>query len=614
MIPNSSMVYYKGRAALSSNDKDRIELVFADKSTARVREKDVELLFNGPLKSLPTAAAAPAAAELETAWEMTAGSSVSLAELCELLYGAVSPAEILATRQLVDDSLLFVYSDQGVQVRDAGQRSELEGRQDRKNREQAERTDFIARGKQGKATAADQRYWGEVEAYALGRTAKSAMAKELGLADSPEASQRWLLKCGLWSNRTNPHPARAGHPAKAPELPLQLELIDSLPRTDLRELPAWAIDNAWSHDPDDAVSWDGEYVWVHIADPAAAIPPDSPADREAANRAATLYLPEGSIPMLPDAALEQFGLGLSAESPALSFRIKLDEDGLPDDILIQPSLVRVQRLSYEKADALLETGPLAELNRIAWQREARRKANGAVDIDIPELRVWLDQSEIRLQQIAKFRSSALVREMMILTSEAAARWAFQRSLPFPYYSQEAPGSQDSLPEGLAGEFAKRRLMKAGKGGVQPHAHQGLGVSMYAQASSPLRRYSDLLAHQQIRAALARELDPSAPAPLPADELSLRLGTAAAQAAALRKAERASCLHYTIAWLLEHPDWQGLGTVVHSAADTTLYIEELGLETRIKGGGYELNSRLQLRFLKAELAELEVYFAPQEQQA
>jgi len=604
MIPNGALVYYKNKAALSNQDKDRIEIQFADKSSLRVREKDVELLHPGPLSKLPPAPEAEA--DQETAWEMTEGSNLSLSELCELLYGDSNPATLLASRQLLETSTCFYLDDQIIKARSRTERQNLLEKQSRREQETQDRAEFIQRAKKYQVIEGDQRFWGEIEAYALGRSQKSGTLKDIGISENMEDAHRWLLKTGIWTSANNPHPSRAKHPSKAPEITLYE--ADTLPRLDLRDMPAWAIDNAWSHDPDDAVSWDGEAIWIHIADPATGVTPDSPADREAANRGATLYLPEGSIPMLPDSALEAYGLGLFSESKALSFRVVLDENSLPADISIQPSLVRVQRLTYETAEKELGSGPLAELNRLATLRQAQRQRNGAVDIDIPEVRVWLDQGTVRISPIGHYRSAELVREMMILASEAAARWAFERNLPFPYYSQEAPGNQEKLPEGLAGEFAKRRLMKAGKSGVQPHAHQGLGVSMYAQSSSPLRRYSDLLAHQQIRAWLACAAGDNTRQPLPADELSLRLGTATAQNAALRRAERASVQHWILAWLLEQNDWTGTGIIVQAGNDAQIYIPELGMETRIKQPDLETGKEVHLKFLKADLPTLEAWFA------
>ncbi|PKL07375.1 MAG: hypothetical protein CVV51_14455 [Spirochaetae bacterium HGW-Spirochaetae-7] len=199
--------------------------------------------------------------------------------------------------------------------------------------------------------------------------------------------------------------------------------------------------------------------------------------------------------------------------------------------------------------------------------------------------------------------------MMVLAGESLARWAFDRGLPFPYYSQEAPLSREGMPEGLAGEFAKRRLMKAGMAGVQPRAHQGLGVTMYAQATSPLRRYGDLLGHQQARATLAAAAGRAGYPPLPADELSMSLARAAAGNQGVRKAERQSTMHWTIAWLQARPGWEADAVVVQAGSgDTLLYVPEAGLETKLRSSGLELNSIVRIRFQKADIARLEVQFS------
>jgi len=575
MIPNGALVLFKTRPAIVQRDGDRIELSFETGAPIRVRDKDAELIHVGPVKKIP----APAiGGEFETAWEMTTGTALGLEELAELAFGATGPAEALACRYAVAEGSLFRLEGESIVALTADEREAEAAKRRRKEGEASERAAFVERARRGRIEPGDERFWGEVEALAFGRTQKSKMATDIGAGDGPEAAQAWLIKAGLWTARTNPHPIRSGHPSKAPELELGPE--DDEGRIDLTFMQAWAIDNAWSHDPDDAISWDGEAVWVHVADPASAITPGSAADLEASNRSGTLYLPEGAIPMLPDAALDRFGLGLADTSRALSFRVALDAEGLVTDVRVVPSRVRVTRLSY-----------------------------GAIDIDIPEVRVWVDAGVPRIDPVPHFASSGVVREMMVMAGEGLARWAFDRNLPFPYYSQEAPGSRDDLPEGLAGEFAKRRLMKAGMAGVQPRAHQGLGVTMYAQATSPLRRYGDLLGHQQARAALAAEHGRKAEPPLPADELSMRLARAAAGGQAVRKAERQSELHWTIAWLLDRPGWEGDAVVVQAGGgDALLCVPEIGLETKVRNSGLELNQPVRVRFQKADIARLEVQFS------
>ena len=83
-------------------------------------------------------------------------------------------------------------------------------------------------------------------------------------------------------------------------------------------------------DPDDAVAFDGKYLWVHIADPASAILPESPIDKAARARGATLYIPEGAARMLAEDSLEDYALGLTQKSRALSFRLLLNDDGTID--------------------------------------------------------------------------------------------------------------------------------------------------------------------------------------------------------------------------------------------------------------------------------------------
>ncbi len=604
MIPDGALVFYKSRPAIARRDVDRIELSFESGDPVRVRDKDAELIHKGPLKKIPDPAPG---GEFATAWEMTAGSTLSLEDLSELAFGAAGPAELLACRLAAAGGELFRLDGERVAALSAEERAAAADKKKRKENDMAERLSFIARARRHRTEPGDERFWGEVEALAYGRTQKSKLAAEIGAGDSPESAQAWLLRAGLWTAGTNPHPIRSGHPSKAPNLELGPD--DDKGRVDLTGMEAWAIDNAWSHDPDDALSWDGEAVWVHVADPASAIAPGCPADLEAANRSGTLYLPEGSIPMLPAASIGRFGLGLAETSRALSFRISIDGAGLINDVRVVPGFVRVTRTHYAQADELLSSGPLAELSKLAALRKAYRLGNGAMDIDIPEVRVWVEDGKPLIESIRPSASSNLVREMMVLAGEGLARWAFDRGLPFPYYSQEAPGSRDELPEGLAGEFAKRRLMKAGMAGVQPRAHQGLGVTMYAQATSPLRRYGDLLGHQQARAALAREAGTSAAPPLPADELSMRLARAAAGNQAVRKAERLSEQHWTLAWLLNRPGWETDAIVVQTGGgDPLLYMPEIGLETRIRTSGASLNQTLRLRFQKADLARLEAQFS------
>ena len=99
-------------------------------------------------------------------------------------------------------------------------------------------------------------------------------------------------------------------------------------RRDLTGLCAWAIDDPWSKDPDDAISLeDASTIWVHIADPASLLPFGSKLAEEAMNRGATVYVPEGSYAMLPKELIGLLGLGLQKVSMALSVKLRIAGHG-----------------------------------------------------------------------------------------------------------------------------------------------------------------------------------------------------------------------------------------------------------------------------------------------
>ena len=108
------------------------------------------------------------------------------------------------------------------------------------------------------------------------------MLNELGRTQSPENAHAFLLEVGYWDGWVDPYPRRLELPISAPTIDL-----GDLPeenRVDLTALPAFAIDDEGNQDPDDAISLDGDRLWVHVADVAALVRPDSPADLEARAR------------------------------------------------------------------------------------------------------------------------------------------------------------------------------------------------------------------------------------------------------------------------------------------------------------------------------------------
>ena len=343
---------------------------------------------------------------------------------------------------------------------------------------------------------------------------------------------------------------------------------------------------------------------MHIADAAALVPPDSPADREARERGATLYLPETIVPMLPAEAVPRLGLGLSEVTPALSFGLTLDADGVVTDVEIAPSRVRVQRLSYEEVELRLDEEPFRTLHELAQRHRTRRRANRAVFIDLPEVKMQVADGQVAIKPLPRSRSRMLVTEAMLMAGEAAARFALEHGLPFPFTTQDvAVGDADREPAGLAAMYALRRSLRPRQYSGQPGPHGGLGLDVYAQVTSPLRRYLDLVAHQQLRAFLRGD------DPLEAQAIVERVGAAEVAARGIRRAERLSREHWTVVYLQQHPGWQGEGVLVEKRMPRgVVLIPELALEARVKvSESVAPDSTLPLRLTGLELPAREAYF-------
>lgn len=605
MLAKGTIVVYRGKTALVVAEGEKAELRLRDGSSVRVRDKDVRVLHAGPATSLP--AEAPPTEAPEDAWELASGQTMSVREFAELLYAEWTPQSACSAWALLAPDGLF--REDGDRVRAASPDEARESREKARKKAEAaaDREAFLAKAKAGRfgeegVSPGDERYFQEIEALALGKSAKSSLLAELKRQETPEAAHAFLLKCGRWTDSVNPYPARAQCPLKAPDCPLDEE--DASPRRDLTMLESLAIDNPWSDDPDDAISIDGDIVWVHVADPSIAVRAGSASDLAALERGQTLYLPEGAIPMLPDAALERYGLGLADRSPALSFAIRFDPSGAAFLADLTPSIVRVRRMTYPEADGLLASHPaLRSLDGIATAREAFRAGNGAVDIAIPEVHVVVRDGEIALGAAEYWRSATIVRECMFAAGEACARWVFSLGAAFPFYGQEAPNDSGAEPDGIAGQFARRRRMKAGAYSTSPNAHRGAGLPFYAQVTSPLRRYIDLLAHRQLRLILRDGgfAEPRAAAAMGADDLLRPMAAAQAASAANRAAERASEAHWTIAWLGRHPGWEGEAIVIGQTPDgASAWLPALGLETRLKGVKAELNETIRVRLASVDV--------------
>jgi exoribonuclease-2 len=628
VISEKGLVIYRNRPAIISGfDGDKINIAVSGGDNAKVRGKDIDLIHEGPCSLKDLEGPAPAG-NVREAWELLVetDASTSLKELAELVFGSFKPRTAWEASELLREGFYFTRDQQAqnaekaIRARPRPVVEEEEKKREEKQRETGDRAAFFEKLKKlpsyknapGKNAAdiseTEKRFLQDVEALALGRTDKSRTMKELGKSETPEEAHRLLLACGAWTVWENPHPERFGLgkdsariiPPKPPEEG----------RLDLTGLAAYAIDNAWSDDPDDAVSLEGPdaegryRLWVHVADPAASVSPGSPADKEARDRGATLYLPEGASRMLAAEALPLFALDGTA--PALSFKITLMPDLNIAEVDIVPSLVKVTRLTYEEADCLIAgEGPLSALAALAERNVERRLDTGAVVIELPEAHIQVDLNarEIRVEPVKSFRSAGMVRECMIWAGEGAARWALKNQIPFPFVSQEAGELPDKRLPGLAGAWQLRRCMRPRNLSAKPGVHWGLGLDEYTQVTSPLRRYTDLICHQQIRAFLrgGKILDE--------EEILLRVSAAEAAASTVSRAERYSRGHWLAVYLSDRKNAETWDAVVldRRGGKGTVVIPALGLETQLNLRGEEPNDTVTVSLSAVRIPEGEAGF-------
>lgn len=627
MFKTKSLVLYKNQPALLQEvSTDKYTILYctalpspggkpAQFATQKVREKDIELLFETTsgektllVQLLQVTEDAKAMQErIEPLYELLSEEEdsfttpVSFADLQDyadvktaqdswLLYKALKNT-LFFTEQ---DSLSFML-----------QTKEVIARQEEKNRakeaELENRSAFIQRLKAKKLDLpADAQLMQDVEALALGQSDKSKTMKEAGFTETPEKAHKLLLDTGVWTVTKNPYPTRWGLSTQSATQRLAPPPEEE--RITL-EQEAYAIDNQWSTDPDDAIAFDGQYVWVHIADPASSVYPDSPIDIAARHRGATLYIPEGAVRMLAEDSLEDYALGLTPLSRALSFCIELDENGAVLSCKVLKTLVKVKRYTYEEADMQKDSPQLAPLYTIARRNEQRRLKAGAVSITLPEVHISVTDGIVNISPALSWESNNVVREFMLLAGEAVAKFAFKNGIPFPFVSQEKPDLPTNILDGYAGQYQLRRCMRSRSLGVTPMQHAGLGLGMYTQVTSPLRRYSDLVAHQQLRAFIdGRPL-------LNKDTMLERIAAGDAAAGASVKAERKSNLHWTLVYLTQNPQWEGDAVVVELKGKQALcLIPSLAQETLLTPSRtVALNDTIKVRAGNIDIPTLSVNF-------
>lgn len=423
----------------------------------------------------------------------------------------------------------------------------------------------------------------------------------LGRSATPQAAFQLLIDIGWWNTHENLFLRRSSIPVQFPNKVLEVaqQRLDFPPtdldvnRLDLTHLKVYTIDDESTTEIDDGLSWellpDGrERLWVHIADPTRWLMPEDDLDLEARKRGSTVYLPTGMIPMFPEVlATGPMSLVQGKICCALSFGIVLDQTGSVEDYRIHPSLMKpTYRLTYEDVDEMLELGVEAEpeiaaIANSAQRRKAWRYNQGAISINMPEAMIKVKDDDISIEILDDSSSRQLVAEMMILAGEVAARYGQTHNIPLPFRGQpqpELPPEQEllQLPAGFVRSCAMRRCMPKSEMSITPVRHAGLGLDTYTQATSPIRRYSDLLTHFQLKAHLRGEV-----LPFSAEQLKEVMMTVTSTTQELTMVERQTNRYYALEYLRRHPQqvWQ-ITVLMWLREDSNLaliLLEDLGLQ-------------------------------------
>jgi exoribonuclease II len=577
---------------------------------------------------------------LEVAWELLVEDSESVdpAGMARLLFSDQSPALCYAAHCLLsEDKLYFKQKGDNYEPRSAAQVAELKHQLAVADQRQREWQEFLQRTQQALAQeavewqASDRTRLEALERFAtLGeeishKTPALETLAALGRPETPQAAFQLLVDLGLWDVHENLFVRRSQIPIQFPTKVLEVAKfhLESLPpdrdfehRLDLTHLKTYTIDDESTREIDDGISVESledgrQRLWIHIADPTRWLVPGDELDLEARRRSTTIYLPTGIIPMFPpELATGPMSLNQGQVCCALSFGVILDESGAVADYRIHTSLIKpTYRLTYEDVDEMLELGILAEpeLEAIAiWskRRLSWRQSQGAISINMPESSIKVQDDQITIEVLENSLSRQVVAEMMILAGEVAARYGQAHNLAIPFRNQtqpELPPEEEllQLPAGPVRSCAIRRCMPRSEMSITPARHASLGLDTYTQVTSPIRRYTDLMAHFQIKAHLRGE-----PLPFATEEMKELLMSVSAVAQESASVERQTNRYWGLEYLRRHTHevWQALVLrwLREHESLALILLEELGLELAMRlTGPIEPGDRMEVKVTYAD---------------
>lgn len=285
---------------------------------------------------------------------------------------------------------------------------------------------------------------------------------------------------------------------------------DKTERADFTSLETYTIDDVSTKDMDDAFSISQDEngdltLYIHITDVAASIEPGSQIDLEAKKRATSLYLPEQTVLMFPPSVShEKLSLKEGEVRQCITCIFKVNESFEVKPVSIKPSLIKVRkRLTYKEVDEylFLEKEPFKTVDQIAAAFEAQRIENGGFRVQKRDISINVNgKGEVSIEELDEAAPArALVGELMVLANSFIASYCRDNKIPIPYRVQEAPEEMDlsKIPAGPAYDFGIRTSLKRSLVSLMPGLHATLGLNSYTQATSPIRRYLDLIIQRQL---------------------------------------------------------------------------------------------------------------------
>ncbi|MDE6270690.1 MAG: ribonuclease R [Muribaculaceae bacterium] len=392
-------------------------------------------------------------------------------------------------------------------------------------------------------------------------------------------------------------------------------------RDDMRGITTFTIDPRDAKDFDDALSIrklpNGHYeVGVHIADVTHYVQPDTIIDREARERATSVYLVDRVVPMLPERLCNGIcSLRPNEDKLAFSVIFEMDDHGRVLDSRIARTVIRSdRRFTYEEAQEVIETGKgdfakeILKLDQLAKILRKERYANGSVEFDREEVRFEIDKDGHPVSVYFKESKDAnkLIEEFMLLANKTVASvignpGGKRKAKPFVYRVHDNP-DPDRLAdfaklartfgykvksEGPASEVNKsiNRMLADVKGKGEENflstlairsmakaiyttvniGHYGLGFEYYTHFTSPIRRYPDMMVHRL----LARYLDGGRSVNVQKLEEECKHSSDMEQLAA--NAERASIKYKQVEFMQDHLG-EVYDGVISGVTEWGLYVE------------------------------------------